>query len=93
MTDMGQGDFLLYLRHCVQHYQVHVPQTIDLDKLLRLILIKAGTFVPQLRSLCLFIPNASEDITHQLQNLIESQRLLCQHLIKHSGNHILLKWN
>ncbi len=92
-TDIGQVDFLLSLCLCMQHFQIHVSETMDLDSLLQLIIIKAGTSVPQLRSLCLCIPNASDSITHQLQNLIESKTLLFNYMIKRSGNNILLKWN
>jgi hypothetical protein len=92
-ADIGQVDFLLFLCLCMQHFQIHVSETMDLDSLLRLILIKAGTSVRQLRSLCLCVPNASEVITHQLQNLIESETLLFNYMIKRSGNNILLKWN
>jgi hypothetical protein len=92
-TDMGQVVFLLSLCRCMQHFQIDVSKSMDLDALLRIILIKAGTFVLQLRSLCLCIPNASEDIIHQLKNLIESERLLFNYMIKRSGNNILFKWN
>jgi hypothetical protein len=92
-THLSQVDFLLSLCLCMQHFQIHVSETMDLDSLLQLIIIKAGTSVPQLRSLCLCIPNASDGITHQLESLIESERLLSQYLIKRSGNNILLKWN
>jgi hypothetical protein len=93
ITDMEQVNFLLFLCHYVEHFQVHVSRTMDLDMLLRLILIKISTDVPQLRSLCLCVPNAHEGIIHQLENLVESERLLSNYMIKRSGNNVLLKWN
>ena len=92
-TDMGQVEFLLVLCLCMQHFQIHVSKTMDLDALLRLILIKTVTSVPQLRSLCLCIPDPHDGITRQLQNTIESERLLSNHLIKRSGDKIVLKWD
>ena len=92
-TDREQVDYLLHLCLSMEHFQVHVSETIDLNCLLRLILTKVGTVVPRLRSLCLCVPNASEVITHQLRNLIESEGLLLNYVIKRSGNHIHLQWH
>ena len=92
-TDTEQISFLLYLCICVQHFQIHVSTTIDLNVLLRLILTKTKAFVPRLRSLCLWIPIASDDTIRQLQDLIESERLLSNYLIKRSGDSINLKWD
>jgi hypothetical protein len=92
-TDIDQVDFLLFRCLCMQHFQIHVSKTMDLDALLRLILTKTVTVVPQLRSLCLCVPNAHDGITHRLQNMIESERLLSNYWIKRSGDKIVLKWS
>jgi hypothetical protein len=65
----------------------------NLEILLRFILMKTSTCVPHLYSLCLSIPNADKEIVYQLQMIIESDQLLSNYMIKRIGNHILLKWN
>ena len=70
-----------------------VPKDMDLEMLVRFILIKSTTYIPHLCSLCLTIPNADEEIVHQLQKLIDSEKLLTNYMIKRICNNILLKWN
>ena len=92
-TGMEQVDFLFYLCLGVQHFQVHVPEDMDLDLLLPSIFIKSNTSVPWLKSLCLRIPHINEDIIRHIQNRIKEKTLLSNYMIKHSGNCIFLKWN
>jgi hypothetical protein len=63
----------------------------NLEILLRFILMKTSTYVPHLYSLCLNILNADEEIVYQLQMIIEPEKLLGNYMIKRIGNHILLK--
>ena len=92
-TDLKQVDFLLHLCRSMEHFQIHLSRTINLDSFLRHILHKASTFVPPLRSLCLCIPNANEITIHQLQNRIESESLLSNYMIKRCGDYIYLQWD
>lgn len=55
------------------------------------ILPKTGTIVRRLRSLCLWISNATDIIIHQLQNQIESENLLSNYTIKRYKNYIHLQ--
>ena len=91
-TDMKQVDFLLHLCRCMEHFQMDLSQTIDLNLLLQHILRKVDTCVPQLRSLCLGLPNASEITTHQVKNHIDSESLLSNYAIKRCGDYIHLQW-
>ena len=92
-TNMEQVDFLFYLCRGVQHFQVHVPEDMDLDMFLLSIVIKAATFVPWLKSLCLRIPHINDDIIRHIQNLIQEKTLLSSYILKRSGNRIFLQWN
>ncbi len=91
--DIEQVHFLLYLCLCIQYFQVNVPENMDLEMLVRFILIKADTYIPQIRTLCFCISNANEEIVHQLRKLIDTENLLSTYMIKRIGDNILLKWN
>jgi hypothetical protein len=93
MIDIEHVHFLLYMCLCIQYFQLDVPKEMDVEMLVRFILIKSSTYIPHLCSLCLSIPNANEEIVHQIQKLIESEKLLTKYMIKRICNNILLKWN
>ncbi len=89
-TDIEQVHFILYLCLCIQYFQLDIPKDMDLDMLVRFILIKCTTYIPHLYSLCLSIPNANEEMVYQLQKLIESEKLLTNYMIKRISNNILV---
>lgn len=93
ITGVKQVHFLLDLCPRMEHFQIHLSQTINLDLFLRYILCQAGTLAPQLRSLCFCIPNASEMTTHRLQDQIDSKKLLSNYTIKRSGDYVHLQWD
>ncbi len=93
MVNIKQVHFLLHLCLCIQYFQVNVPKNMDLEMLVRLISQKAGAYNPCLKSLSLCIPNATEAMVYQLQNLIGTEKLLSSYMIKRICNDILLKWN
>lgn len=92
-TAMEQLYFLL--NHCsrMEHFQIDLSPTIDLNSVIRHIFRKDSTCAPELRSVCLCVPNASEITTHQIQNCIESENLVSNYMIKRCGDYIHLHWN
>lgn len=93
IIDIEQIHFILHLCPSIQYLQIDIPRNIDLDKLIRFILIKSSTYIPHLCSLCLTIPNADNKVVDQLQKLIKSEKVLINYKIERMHNHILLKWN
>jgi hypothetical protein len=95
MPKNRQKKILLKLRFAgtLQYFQIDIPEDMDIEMLIRFILIKSSTYIPQLCSLCVSIPNANDEIVHQLQKMIESEKLLTNYMIKRICNNILLKWN
>jgi hypothetical protein len=92
VINIEQVHFLLYLCLCIQYFQMDVSENMDLEMLGRFILRNTSTYVPQLRSLCLCVPNASEEIVHKLHKLIDTEKLLSNYTIKRICNKIFLKW-
>ena len=93
MIDVEQVYFLLKLCVNMQYFQVHLTKYADLEMLVRFILMKISTYVPQLTFLSLYIPNANESMVHKLHQMIDSEKLLVKYTIKRICNNILFKWN
>jgi len=93
IINIEQVHFFLYLCPRVQYFQVNIPKHMDYKMLGRFNLIQAKTYNIYLRFLSLCIKNANEDMIHNLQKLIDSEKLLSNYMIKRFGNYICLKWN
>ncbi|UJR11599.1 hypothetical protein I4U23_015781 [Adineta vaga] len=89
---LTQVNFLLNLCLSMQHFQVDVPEDMNLDRLVQFILFKVTTIIAKLRSLCLCIPKAGEHTICQIRNRIESKNLLSNCRIMRSGENILVTW-
>ncbi|UJR19435.1 hypothetical protein I4U23_022565 [Adineta vaga] len=90
--DIKEVNFFLNLCLRMKYLHLSVLQHINLDDLLRCILLQANTFLSQLKYVCLHVPSASEEIVYQLQKLIDTEKLLTNYMINRSGNYIYLKW-
>ncbi len=93
MIDIEQVHFLFELCVNMKYFQVNVPEYMNLETLVQFILSKISTHVRNLNSLCLYIPNANENLVLKLYKLIDSEKLLTNYMIKRICNNILLKWN
>jgi len=93
MINIEEVHFLLHLCPCIQYFQVNIPKHMDFKIVGRFNLIQAKTYNIYLRFLSLCIKNANEDMIHNLQKLIDSEKLLSNYMIKRFGNYICLKWN
>ena len=91
IKNIEQVHFLLYLCRHTQYFQVNIPKEMDLEGLVRFILIKASTYILHLTSFCIYIPNADEKMLSLLQKLIDTEELSPYFMIKFVGNKIFLK--
>ena len=92
-NDIDQVHFFLGLCLRIHDFQINIPVNMDVQMLVRSILTKTNADIPRLKSLSLHISNDNEDIIHQIQELIDSEKLLSNYDIKYSRNNVLLKWN
>ena len=93
ILDYKQIHFILSLCPLVEYLQIDISKHIDLNELVRFILIQCLPYASRLCSLCLTISNAHEKHIDQLKNLIESEKLINNVQVKRINNHLLLKWN
>lgn len=93
INTIEQVHFILHICPCVQYLQMNISQEINLDMLIRFILIKSSTFTPDLKSLCLNIPNADDTIVDQLRKQIKFEQLLINYTISRIANDVCIKWN
>ncbi|CAF1381646.1 unnamed protein product [Rotaria sordida] len=93
MIDIEQMHLLLYLYRPIQYFQIDLPKNMNLQMIVRFIIIKSSIYTPYFNCLCLSIPNFNEDSIEQLEKLIESEKLLFNYRIKCICGNVLLKWN
>ena len=86
-------DFFMALCFRAKHLEFGFVRQEDLEKLVRLTLIKRRIHTPYLYSLCLNVNQANDQTIHKLQNVINLEKLLSNYTIKRSGDHIFLRWN
>ena len=84
--------FLIKLCPRMEHFEVHWIKDTDLLELVRFILMKCTTHIPHLQSLRLNVRNERDEIIDDLQNIIDSEKLLTNYTIKRWGNDITLQW-
>ncbi len=94
MIHIEQVHFLLYLspritifsNRCFKAYSSSNAVTIYFNKIYYI-------HSSVLFFICLTNPNVNDEIVHQLQKMIESEKLLTNYMITRIYNNILLKWN
>jgi hypothetical protein len=85
-------DFLIDLCPRMEHFELNWIKNTDLDRLVRIILMKTTTHIPKLHSLCINSNKANDEKVHELQKMIDSEKLLSDYTIKCSGDYISLRW-
>ena len=93
MICIEQVHFLLKVCPCIEYFQMGVPNNMDLEMLVRFLLLQSNTYYSHLNSLCLSVSNANRDMVDQLKRLIQSEKLLSNYGIEYIYNSIVLKWN
>ncbi|CAF1096644.1 unnamed protein product [Adineta steineri] len=93
MVTVEEVKFFFLLCKRMQYFQVNIPNGTDLNRLVRFILNESRILNPDFTSLSLNISNANQEMIDRLQNIIISEKLLCNYIIKRIGDNIILKWN
>ena len=76
----------------MEHLEVSWTVGKDLEKFIRLVLTKTITNICHLRSLCFQVYNANDEMINDLQNMIDSEKLLFDYNIKRKYREIFLQW-
>jgi len=85
-------DLLITLCPRMEHFELKWMGDTDLERCVRVILMKTITCIPNLHSLRLHTSKANDEKVHQLQKMIDSEKLLSNYTIKRSGDYISLRW-
>jgi hypothetical protein len=87
-----QLQFFVKTFPCMEYFEVNGIKDIDLEMAVRFILMKTVTHILHLHSLRLCVYNANDRMIHKLQNMIDSEKLLSNYMIKRLENVISLQW-
>ncbi|CAF1312908.1 unnamed protein product [Adineta steineri] len=93
MIEIEQLNFLLFLCSYMQYFQVGFGKDMNLELIVRHILMKTRIYIPHLTCLHLNVQSGNEEIVHNLQKLIDNEKLLNKYTIKCIGDNIILRWN
>jgi hypothetical protein len=91
LMNFEQTKFLINLCRLMEHLEVHNVKEEDLEMLVRFILMKIITHIKHLRLLHLYVLDANDAMIHKLRTMIDSERLICDYIIKRFGNEITLQ--
>ncbi|CAF1325834.1 unnamed protein product [Adineta steineri] len=93
IIEIEQLNFLLFLCSYMQYFQVSFGKDMNLELIVRHILMKTRIYIPHLTCLHLNVQSGNEEIVHNLQKLIDNEKLLNKYTIKCIGDNIILRWN
>jgi hypothetical protein len=92
LSDFESTRFLISLCRRVEHLEVKFIVYKELKRLIQFILIKTITHICYLRSICFRVYNANDQMIYDLQQLIDSEKLLVDYNITRKCNDIFLQW-
>lgn len=94
-TELAQIQFLIDLCPHIRYIEIQAEfqDGVDLNFLTRFILIKHFGYIPHLRSLCIQINHANDEMVQNLQTMIDLEQLLNDYTIKRIGDKIYLQWD
>jgi hypothetical protein len=92
MLAVDMTDFLINLCPRMEHFETKWMGDTDLERCVRVILMKTITCIPNLHSLRFDTNKANDEKVHKLQKMIDSEKLLSNYTIKRSGDYISLRW-
>ncbi|CAF1131356.1 unnamed protein product [Adineta steineri] len=93
IIEIEQLNFLLFLCNYMQYFQVDCGKDMDLEPIVRHILMKTRIYIPHLTCLHLNVQSGNEEMVYNLQRLIENEKLLNKYTIKRISDNIILRWN
>ncbi len=89
MVDLNRVDILINLCPQIEYLQIQCRNYIDLESMIRLILMKRKS---NLSSLCFRIAEADEFMVKNLQTMIYFEKLLINYTIQRIHDRIYLQW-
>jgi len=89
MVDLNRVDILINLCPQIEYLQIQCRNYIDLESMIRLILMKRKS---NLSSLCFWIAEADEFMVKNLQTMIYFEKLLINYTIQRIHDRIYLQW-
>jgi hypothetical protein len=93
MDSMDELDCLLAMCPYINHLEIEHLNNVDVQMVLDHILKKIHhNSHDQLRSLCLHIPTADDQMIQTLQKMIDDKTLLIDYIIKRVGDRVYLQW-
>jgi hypothetical protein len=91
-AELAHIHFLIDLCPCMRYIEVKFQNGVDLNFLVRFILIKRIRYISHLCSLCILTVKANDEIVQNLQTMIDLEQLLDDYTIKRIDNQIYLRW-
>lgn len=89
-TEFGYAKFLIDLCPQIEYLEVPWMVTTDLERFVRIVLMKTITCIPHLHSLQLNNRNVNDEMIHKLQRMIDFEKLRTDFTIKCSDGAITL---
>ena len=93
LHDLSELQFILELCRTLQYLQIDDTADIDLECLLRFILMKDVKYIPNLSSICLGTRKLDENFAGRLDRMIHFERLRQDYCIKQIDGKIYLRWS
>jgi hypothetical protein len=93
MAELNEVDILINLCPHMEYLQVKCRTSNDLELIIYLISTRRNmNYIPHLHSLCLWLPEANDQMVKQLQTKIDVKKLLVHYTIKRICDKIYLQW-
>ncbi|UJR38803.1 hypothetical protein I4U23_031468 [Adineta vaga] len=91
-ADLNLTEFLIILCPRMEYLKMSFISDISHETFIRLVLMKTITHTPNLHSMNIWLYKANDQMVRKLQNMINSEKLLTDYIIKRWKNNIILKW-
>ena len=91
-AELNLTQFLISLCPRMKYFEMSCKSDKIPEALVRLVLMSTITHTRDLHSLKIWIYKANDQLVRKLQNMIDSEKLLFNYIIKRLNNNIVLKW-
>lgn len=91
-AELNLTQFLISLCPRMEYVQMTCTSNKSAEEFVRLVLMKTITHTTNLHSMKIWIYKANDQTVRKLQNMIDSEELLSNYIIKRWNNDIILKW-
>jgi hypothetical protein len=90
--ELAEIQFLIDLCPRMQYFEVDCSRIIDLNSLVRFILMKTTRCIPHLRTVCLCVTEANDKMVEQVQTMINLEKLLHDYTTTYLPGKIYVQW-